>query len=162
MTGGESQIHRRWRRLTAAERRAHPLNRLRGGLLAVAGWIGAQCLLAAAILAVLVTDDGADPGGVALPFGWLYWGVVLTGPPLALALLLRRHPAMPRVYAGYIAAVILLEIAEELREPALLTEAGTDWEVLGPLLAATAVDLVVVRYLLLGTRPNIVFRGRQP
>lgn len=150
-------VRRRMRE--AAGRHGEPQARLGGWLWAVLAWISGQCVLAAVIVIVFASDGSLEAGGVALPFGYLYWSVLLAGPPIALTLLLRRSAAFPAVYASYIAAVIALEVVGEVLEPDYTRAGGpADPVAAAVVLAATVIDLVVVAYLFFGRRPAQVFR----
>ncbi|MEM8742838.1 MAG: hypothetical protein AAGE13_15265, partial [Pseudomonadota bacterium] len=74
-----------WQALDAQAWQAHPLNRFRGGMLAVLGWISVQSLLALLIVVVLASNpDGLFDLRIPAAYNWVQWVFLAAGPPLVL------------------------------------------------------------------------------
>ena len=145
---------------------AHRLNRFRGGLLAVLIWVGLQFIFALAV-ALGLGFGGTDwlfREGVPDPYEWLIWGAMIAGPFVILPALLGRHAWVPILFALYIALTFLLLLGAEFYAPDWFSAARyqtMDGTIAAAIFAAAvSIDLVVIRYLFRGIRPNVMFQRR--
>ncbi|MEM1276509.1 MAG: hypothetical protein AAGH74_08285 [Pseudomonadota bacterium] len=155
----------RWQKLSPEEFYEHPLNRLRGGLMASLAWIVFQSLFALVLLVLLLlmTEDMIDPA-VPSAFEWASWVFLVSGPPLVLCLLWWRMPAAPVVYLIYFVGVWAFELIAETWAPFFLlaeTYATSEGQIaLMVFLGFTLGDLLVLRYLFFSERANVVLHRR--
>ena len=155
-----------FRALSHDEWQAHPLNRIRGGMAWVLGWIGFQTALALLLIGLLIfvpfeLFDPSIPDG----FEWGQWIVLVLGPPVVFVLLLRRAPVGRWVYALYIATVLGFSFYAERWSP-FLTDVASYQSLLafvgvGVFLAFTLADILALRFLFFSNRANIVLRRRE-
>ncbi|MEM9045930.1 MAG: hypothetical protein AAGC81_14665 [Pseudomonadota bacterium] len=152
--------------LTDAEWQSHPLNRLKGGMLAVLVWTSAQLVFSLLLIAAFVSEG---PGVVFLDdvpdsYEWVLWTAMIAGPFLIVPSILIKWPGLPVLFAGYILGTFLLLLGAEVFalnwfSAARYAEAG-GWQESAIFAAAVTIDCIVIRYLFLGRRPNVIFRGR--
>ena len=150
------------------EWRVHPLNRLSGPMIAVLAWTSFQLLFAILLILGFLTEG---PGfifldGVPDLYEWVLWGIMIAGPFVIVPAILMRARSVPVLYAGYIGVTFLLMLGAEAYElnwlsAARYAETGGTIESLIFALAVT-IDLIVIRYLFVGERPNVIFHHRAP
>lgn len=148
------------------EWRAHPLNRLSGPMIAVLAWAGFQLAFAVLLLLGFLTEG---PGfifldGVPDTYEWVLWGAMIAGPFVIVPAIFLRARAVPLLYAGYIGVTFLLLLGAEMFELNWLSAAryaSMDGTVEALIFAlAVTIDLIVIRYLFVGARPNVIFHHR--
>ncbi|MEM8792646.1 MAG: hypothetical protein AAGE80_13585 [Pseudomonadota bacterium] len=155
------------KRLSDAEWQTHPLNRLSGGMLAVLLWTSAQLLFSLLLIVAFLTEGTGVVflDGVPDAYEWCLWVAMIAGPFLIVPSILTKRPSVPWLFTGYILLTFLLLIGAEAFElnwfsAARYAEPG-GWIPSAIFAAAVSVDLIVIRYLFLGRRPNVIFRRRE-
>ncbi|MBY8974718.1 hypothetical protein KHP62_02795 [Rhodobacteraceae bacterium NNCM2] len=148
--------------LDPAAWQGHPLNRFRGGILWVLGWIAFQCLLALLIVVTLARDaNGLFDTQIPAAFNWAQWLFLAAGPPVVLALLLLRRRLGPILYLVYFLGALAFPFTAELWSP-FLTAAETYGSVEGQVRAAlfvvfSAIDILALNYLFTAERAKVIF-----
>ncbi|MEM7177589.1 MAG: hypothetical protein AAGE13_15270 [Pseudomonadota bacterium] len=155
------------KRLTEPQWRAHPLNRFRGGMIGVLCWACFQLIFALLLLVGLIAEGTSllflDP--VPDTYEWLLWGAMILGPFLIVPAMLRRLAVVPWLYAGYIGVTFVLMLGAEgfalnWFSAQRYAEPG-GWMGAAIFALAVTIDLIVIAYLFLGARPNVIFRRRE-
>ncbi|MEM7508865.1 MAG: hypothetical protein AAF415_19220 [Pseudomonadota bacterium] len=155
------------RTLSETAWRDHPLNRLKGGMIAVLVWASMQLLFAIAVAGGLAFfgTGWLFREGVPDAYEWLLWGAMVAGPLLIVPAMLRKNPLTPALYAAYIGVTFLLLLGAEFYAldwfSASRYEVDGGWIGAAIFALAVTIDLIVIFYLFRGARPNVIFRRRE-
>ena len=148
-----------WRELTREAWRAHPLNRVWGWMIPIVLLLVLEGPLEGAmILGGAIADLGAVRSiiGTVEPawFGWLQLVVGPLVPLVLLVMLFARVRRFPEAYAALRGLTYLF---------GAVSGAFAAWEIWWVALAQASIiaaEIMLVAYLFLGDRPNVLFRRR--
>lgn len=146
--------------------RAHELNRIGGPIYAVLAWAGFQLLFALLLIAGFATEGTGILflDGVPDLYEWVLWIAMIAGPFLIVPSLLLRVRSTPVLYAAYIGITFALMLGAEVFELNWFSSARYalpgGWHETAVFALAVTIDLIVIRYLFLGRRPNVIYQRR--
>ncbi|MEM7238699.1 MAG: hypothetical protein AAF501_12880, partial [Pseudomonadota bacterium] len=102
--------------------------------------------------------------GVPDLYEWVLWGAMIAGPFVIVPAMVARARSVPWLYAGYILLTFLLMFGAELFEFNWLSaeryegQEGTIEALIFAL--AVSIDVIVIRFLFVGVRPNVIYSRR--
>ena len=156
-----------WIYLSNDDWRSHRKNRFGGLMVGVLLWVTLQLVFAVLVILVLATDrETLFREEVPDAYDWLLWIAMAAGPIIILPALVLKKSFAPTLFAAYICVTFLLLLGAEyfgldwFSAQRYETAAGTLQSVV--FAVAVTVDVLVIRYLFTGARPNVIYRRRIP